>query len=95
MRGSFHLDVVSTLAALDDGVCRLSVALLPLLLGRGASLRIPAPLSSVRCKCGGKTDDGTVSVLMRAQPGGQGDARWSVRIAELSKASLIYSHPCL
>lgn len=51
VRGSFHLDVVSTLAALDDGVHRLSVALLPLLLvGRGASLRIPAPLSPMRMR---------------------------------------------
>lgn len=44
VRGSFHLDVVSKLAALDDEV---HVALLLLLVGRGASLRIPAPLSSV------------------------------------------------
>lgn len=31
MRGSFHLDVVSTLSTLDDGVHRLSVVVLLLL----------------------------------------------------------------
>lgn len=32
MRGSFHLDVVNALAALDDGVHRLSLVIPPLLL---------------------------------------------------------------
>lgn len=53
MRGSFHLDLVSTLSTLDDGVHRLSVdvLLLPLLL-------LLRPRLVVEDLCGWRRKDG-------------------------------------